>query len=52
MLAAMNEFAAANWKNALEIFILSVGIYYAYLGLKGTRGLRVLTGVYWCMISI
>ena len=45
MLAAMNEFAAANWKNALEIFILSVGIYYAYLGLKGTRGLRVLTGL-------
>ena len=45
MLAALNEFAAANWKNALEIFILSVGIYYAYLGLKGTRGLRVLTGL-------
>src|SRR5207249_5315252 len=33
------------WKNALEILILAVGIYYAYVGLKGTRGLRVLTGL-------
>lgn len=52
MLAAMNEFASANWKNALEIFILSVGIYYAYLGLKGTRGLRVLTGLAAVILSL
>lgn len=48
----MNEFASANWKNALEIFILSVGIYYAYLGLKGTRGLRVLTGLAAVILSL
>jgi diadenylate cyclase len=44
-LATLQEFAAQQWKNALEILILAVGIYYAYLGLKGTRGLRVLTGL-------
>jgi diadenylate cyclase len=45
IVAAIGDFAAQNWKNALEILILAVGIYYAYLGLKGTRGLRVLTGL-------
>ena len=44
-LATMQEVAAEHWKNALEILILAAGIYYAYLGLKGTRGLRVLTGL-------
>ncbi len=39
------EFAIRYWKDGLEILILSVCIYYAYLGLKGTRGLRVLTGL-------
>ncbi len=45
MLATLQEFAVEHWKNALEVLILAVGIYYAYLGLKGTRGLRVLTGL-------
>ena len=39
------DFASRYWKDGLEILILSVCIYYAYLGLKGTRGLRVLTGL-------
>jgi diadenylate cyclase len=41
----MQEFAIEHWKDALEILILAVGIYYAYLGLRGTRGLRMLTGL-------
>jgi len=45
ILAGINEMAARYWKDALEIFVLAVGIYYAYVGLRGTRGLRVLTGL-------
>ena len=45
MLATFQQFAADNWKGALEILILAVCIYYGYLGLRGTRGLRVLTGL-------
>lgn len=43
--ATFREFAIQYWKDGLEILILAVCIYYAYLGLKGTRGLRVLTGL-------
>jgi diadenylate cyclase len=45
ILAGIRETAAEHWKDALEIGILAVGIYYAYVGLRGTRGLRVLTGL-------
>ena len=45
ILADMQEMALAHWKDAMEILILAVGIYYAYTGLRGTRGLRVLTGL-------
>jgi len=45
ILAGIHEFAAQHWKDALEILILAVGIYYSYVGLRGTRGLRVLTGL-------
>ncbi len=45
MLANIGEFAAEHWKDALEITVLAVGIYYSYVGLRGTRGLRVLTGL-------
>ena len=41
----LKDFALAYWKDGLEILILSVGIYYAYLGIRGTRGARVLTGL-------
>ncbi|MEQ1853189.1 MAG: diadenylate cyclase CdaA [Chthoniobacteraceae bacterium] len=52
ILAGVGEFASDNWTNALEILILAVGIYYAYLGLKGTRGLRVLTGLAAVILSL
>jgi diadenylate cyclase len=45
ILANIGEMASAYWKDALEIAILAVGIYFAYLGVRGTRGLRVLTGL-------
>jgi diadenylate cyclase len=45
MIASLSEIASAHWKVALEIAVLAVGIYFAYLGLRGTRGLRVLTGL-------
>ena len=45
IVATMGEMAREHWKDALEIAILAVGIYYAYIGLRGTRGLRVLTGL-------
>jgi diadenylate cyclase len=44
-IATLQEVAARHWAHGLEILILAIGIYYAYLGLKGTRGLRVLTGL-------
>ena len=45
ILATMQEMARTYWKDALEILILAVGIYFVYVGLRGTRGLRVLTGL-------
>ena len=45
ILAGIQQIAAEHWKDALEIGILAIGIYYAYVGLRGTRGLRVLTGL-------
>jgi diadenylate cyclase len=33
-----------NWRSGVEIGILSVAIYYAYLYFRGTRGAKVLTG--------
>lgn len=34
-----------NWRSAVEIILLSVGIYYGYLYFRGTRGAKVLTGL-------
>ncbi len=45
ILASFQDFAHTYWKDGLEILILAVGIYYAYLGIRGTRGARVLTGL-------
>lgn len=39
------EFASENWRSAVEIFILTVAIYYGYLYFRGTRGAKVLTGL-------
>ncbi|MFL6583932.1 MAG: diadenylate cyclase CdaA [Chthoniobacterales bacterium] len=34
-----------NWRSAIEIVLLTVGIYYGYLYFRGTRGAKVLTGL-------
>src|SRR2546423_9792284 len=33
-----------NWRTLLEILILTVGIYYAFRFVRGTRGAPVVTG--------
>lgn len=38
-------FARDNWRSAIEIGILTVVIYYAYLYFRGTRGAKVLAGL-------
>ena len=38
------KFATENWRNALEILILAVVIYYAFRFLRGTRGWPVVIG--------
>ena len=42
---SFHDFAFHHWKDGLEILVLAIGIYYAYLGVRGTRGIRVLTGL-------
>ena len=42
---SFHNFAVLHWKDGVEILILAIGIYYAYLGVRGTRGIRVLTGL-------
>ena len=39
------EIWLANWRSAVEILLMSVGIYYGYLYFRGTRGAKVLTGL-------
>jgi diadenylate cyclase len=39
------QFVRQQWNSAIEILLLAVGIYYAYLYFRGTRGARVLTGL-------
>ena len=38
------KFATENWRNALEILILAVVIYYVFRFLRGTRGWPVVIG--------
>jgi diadenylate cyclase len=46
------EFAARNWRSAIEIAILTVVIYYSYLYFRGTRGAKVLTGLALIFLTI
>src|SRR3982074_3500095 len=39
------EFVQNNWSAGIEILLLAVAIYYAYLHFRGTRGAKVLTGL-------
>jgi diadenylate cyclase len=40
----MWELIRANWRPAVEIAILTVGIYYAFRFMKGTRGAPIVVG--------
>jgi diadenylate cyclase len=44
--------AANHWRDALEIALLAVGIYYSWLLLRGTRGARILTTLAVFFLSI
>lgn len=41
----ITTFIRNNWNAGIEILLLTVAIYYAYLYFRGTRGARILTGV-------
>lgn len=36
------DFLIKNWRSGLEILLLAIGIYYAYMHLRGMRGSRAL----------
>ena len=44
--------AREDWNSAIEVFILAIGIYYAYLYFRGTRGARVLTGMALFLVTL
>jgi diadenylate cyclase len=45
MMDQLLQLAVRGWRSAVEILLLSVGIYYGYLYFRGTRGAKVLTGL-------
>ena len=45
MIHTLTQFFIERWRSAIEIILLSVGIYYGYLYFRGTRGAKVLTGL-------
>ena len=45
MMEQLLQLAVRGWRSAVEILLLSVGIYYGYLYFRGTRGAKVLTGL-------
>jgi len=46
------QFAYENWRNGLEILILTVGIYFAFRFLRGTRGAPVVTGFLVVLVTL
>jgi len=52
MTSQILDFASDNWRSAVEITILSVVIYYAYIYFRGTRGAKVLTGLALVFLSL
>jgi diadenylate cyclase len=48
----LSELAKSHWRDALEIALLAMGIYYSWLLLRGTRGVRILTSVAVFFVSI
>jgi len=45
MMDQVLQLANRGWRSAVEILLLTVGIYYGYLYFRGTRGAKVLTGL-------
>jgi diadenylate cyclase len=42
----------SDWRSLIEILLLAVCIYYSYLGMRGTRGARVLTGLMMLVLGL
>jgi diadenylate cyclase len=49
---SIHQFAAAHWKDAVEILLLAVAIYYTWRFFKGTPGANVLVGLVVPFIAI
>lgn len=46
------DFIRLNWRNGIEILILSVGIYQIYRAFRATRGARILVGLVVILIAL
>jgi diadenylate cyclase len=45
ILATLTEFAGRHWKDAIEVLMLAVAIYYTWKFFRGTPGANVLVGL-------
>ena len=52
MTASLIQFASRNWRSAVEIGILWLVIYQAYLYFRGTRGAKVLSGLALALLTL
>ncbi len=46
------QFAGAHWNHAIEIVLLAILIYYAYLYFRGTPGAKILVGLVVLVITL
>ena len=52
ILATLSDFAVRHWKDAIEIVLLSVAIYYTWKFFRGTPGANVLVGLVVIFLSV
>ncbi len=52
ILATLSDFALLHWKDALEIAVLAVAIYYTWKFFRGTPGANVLVGLVVIFLSV
>jgi len=52
MISDILQFAHENWRSAIEIAILWLVIYHAYLYFRGTRGAKVLSGLALALLTL
>jgi diadenylate cyclase len=52
MISSILQFASDNWRSAVEIGILWMVIYQAYLYFRGTRGAKVLSGLALALLTL